>query len=359
VDQMPPHFVVTDALLELKRKEDSPTGRIDFRELSPYIIVRKSDVLAVRVPSRAGVSGQTVRGAAIAYSNARAPVLDPGQNTLIHGDLAVAICDGRFRLMADTFWIDEVLEVAGNIDFPGDVRIGGEIRDGFTVSAGGSLVCMESIDASRISCKGDLITNQGIIGRKHAFIKVGGIIRARFVEGCYLEAKDSIHVRTSIMNSVIRTLNRVEMGHNGIIVGGIVYAQNGVRAAQIGTDRGPRAEIHCGIDHTVEQKLTWIRDRNIALATKLKEVEGKMKLSDLRVKIKRAIHQLNESARDLVQSLDRNENAEVSIRETVFPGTYIEICHLSYIVSKQMKCVTFKLDKENGRIVAEGWEKDA
>jgi hypothetical protein len=167
------------------------------------------------------------------------------------------------------------------------------------------------------------------------------------------------------MNSSIHTLDRVEMGERGIIVGGLVYAQNGVSTAQVGTDRSPRTEIHCGIDYTVEQKLVWIRDKTIALATKLKEVEAKVKsspeaatrLAELHGKIAKAIHQMNAAARGLAQKLDKNERAEVSVRETVFPGTYIEICHVSHIVAKPLRNVTFRLDKAKGKIVVGRWEK--
>ena len=241
----------------------------------------------------------------------------------------------------------------------------GDVRDGFSVRAGRSVFCMKSIEACRIECGGDLVTNQGIIGRRQAVLLAGGIVRARFVEGCYLAAKGSIHVQTSIMHSSVHTLDRVQMGDRGIIVGGLVYAQNGVSAAQIGTDRSPRTEIHCGVDYTVEQKLVWIRDKTIALALKLKEVEARKKagpeagekLADLHGRIQKAIHQMNASARALVQKLDKNERAEVSIRETVFPGTYIEICHVSHIVTRPLRCVTFRLDKAGGRVVAGKWEK--
>ena len=49
------------------------------------------------------------------------------------------------RLTAEGFWVDEVLGVAtdvdyhsGNIDFPGDVIIQGDVKDGFAVKAGKS-----------------------------------------------------------------------------------------------------------------------------------------------------------------------------------------------------------------------------
>jgi uncharacterized protein (DUF342 family) len=168
-----------------------------------------------------------------------------------------------------------------------------------------------------------------------------------------------------VLNSTVLTKDRLEMGDRGIIIGGIVKAQNGVSAEQIGTERGPRTEIHCGIDFKVEQKLVWIRDRNIALAFKLREIEAKMKtgarvkevLQPLHARIKAAIHQLNESARALVTGLDRNEQAEVSVRGFVYPGTFLEICHVSHFITSPRRFVTFRLDKEKGRIAEGKWEK--
>jgi uncharacterized protein (DUF342 family) len=114
----------------------------------------------------------------------------------------------------------------------------------------------------------------------------------------------------------------------------------------------------------VERKLLWIRDKNIALAGTLREIEREMKsnpqrrkkLAEVHGRIKSAIHRLNESARRLVLTLDRDERAEVSVKETVFAGTYIEICNISYLVTKPMQYVTFRLDKGEGKIEVGKWE---
>jgi hypothetical protein len=372
VSSMPPFIVLSRDLRERRETVESESARIDFRQLSPFTLVKKGDPLARRTPAREGKMGSTVHGTAIAYAKGTPPPLAPGGNIVEKDGTFLAGCDGRFQATAESFWVDEVLDVqtdvdyhSGNIDFPGDVVIQGDVRDGFSVKAGKSVFCLKSIEACRIECGGDIVTNQGIIGRRQAVLAAGGILRARFVEGCYLSARGSVHVQTSIMHSSVHTLDRVQMGERGIIVGGLVYAQNGVSAAQVGTDRSPRTEIHCGVDYTVEQKLVWIRDKTIALALKLKEIETRQKavpdaaakLAELHAKIRAAISQLNASARALVQKLDRNERADVSVRETVFPGTYIEICHVSHIVTRPMRSVTFRLDKATGRIVAGKWEK--
>jgi hypothetical protein len=41
----------------------------------------------------------------------------------------------------------------------------------------------------------------------------------------------------------------------------------------------------------------------------------------------------------------------------VFPGTYMEICHVSYFVTKPRRFVTFRLAKGSGKIVEKKREK--
>jgi uncharacterized protein (DUF342 family) len=372
IDEVPPYLVLSDRLVSRQQKEDPAGARVDFKELALFTLVKKGEELAELMPKQDGAMGINVRGNAVAFGKQHVPYPRPGKNTAWDAGRVFAQCDGRFQVTADSFWIDEILDIlgdidlrVGNIDFPGDVVIRGEIRDGFVVKAGKSILCTGCIGAARIDCGGDLVTQQGIVGKEKAVIRVGGAAEAKFIEGCALDAVGPIRVRTSVLNSTIHTKGSLEMGERGIIIGGIVKAQNGVLAAQIGTERGSRTEIHCGIDFKVEQKLVWIRDRNIALAFKLKELDTKMKtnvkvrevLAPLRERIKAAIHQLNENARAMVSGLDRNEEAVVSVRGNVYPGTYIEICHVSHFITRPRRFLTFKLDKPQGKIVEAAWKK--
>jgi len=372
INEVLPFLVITESLKPKEKVEDIEAARIDFREISPFILVKKGDVLATLVPKQNGAMGTTVRGAAVAFQKESVAHPKPGRNTEWRQDVVLAACDGRLQLNVGNFWVDEILDIRGSIDyhvgnvnFKGDVVIQGEIRDGFHVKAGGSVLCLGSIEACQIECAGDLVTRQGIMGKQKAVLFVGGTIQAKFVEGCALDCGGAIFVRTSVLNSSVHTRDRLDTGERGIIIGGKIHAQNGVSAAQIGTERGPKTEIHCGIDFKIEQRLIWIRDKNIALAFKLREIENRMKisastrnvLSPLRDKIKTAIHRLNENARSLVSNLDRNEEASVAVREIVFPGTYIEICHVSFFVTCPRRSVTFRLDKASGKIMESKYER--
>jgi len=373
VDEVPEHLIVEEHLLKESSRAGRGNGRVDFKETSPFVLVKEGQVLARKSPHRQGRMGSNVQGKAIAYKTVKITQIEPGDNTREQGDCIVAGCDGRFEYNQSSFRVNEVLEVSsdvdyttGHIDFPGDVIIKGEIKDGFRVRSGGSVYCAKTMDASEVFCQKDLIVKQGIIGRNRGRVKVEGIVETKFIENCYLEAKNEVFVENGILNSAVHTLKRLELGKKGIIIGGRIYAQDGVAATQIGSALGPRTEIYCGIDYSVEQKVEWIRDKNIELALKLGEVERKLKaasearekLIEVQTKLKQAIHRMNEAANSLIFQLDKNEEADVIVKGSIFPGAYIEICHFSYVVGREMKRVRLRLDKKKGRVVAEPLERN-
>ena len=368
VNEVSEHLEIEEKLLQTAKNIDLDSIRVDFKQRSPFVLVKKGEVLAHRFQRREGIQGSTVLGKVIPYSEEKVVTIEPGKHSEWEEDCVVAGCDGRFEYNNRSFWVNEVLQIesdidyrTGNIDFPGDVLISGQIKDGFSVKSGGSVFCNTTMDASEVISEKDLIVRMGLIGRKKGAVKVGGSIRAKFIENCYVEAKDSITVDVCILNSAVHSGNKVELKEKGLIIGGTIHAQNGVVATQLGTEMGPKTEIYCGTNYSVEQKLQWIRDKSVQLAFKLKQVERKLqndplekkKLADIQQKLRRALHTLNEASSSLLFKLDRNEKAEIVVRDRVFPGVYIEICHVSYIVSHSMRNVSFNLDKKMGKIVTE------
>jgi len=367
-NEIPLHYLIEDHLLAKKEQHDG-NKKIDYKAVSPFILVKEGETLAKSITGQDGVDGENVHGEVIDCRLKKFSIINPGKNTKEYEDHIVSTCTGRFEQQNNEFYVNEVLQISsdvnystGHIDFPGDVIVGGHIQDGFKIKSGGSIFTMKTLDASEISCKADLNVKQGIIGRKKASVKVGGMIRAKFIENCYVESGDNIYLEVGTMNSAVFTSGKIELGSKGVIIGGTVNAQNGVYAAQIGTKMGPRTEIYCGTDYQISNKLEWIRDNNMKLAIKLNKVDSEIKknsitsgaLIDIRIKLKESIHKLNELAGALVYKLDKNDNAEVAVSGKVYPGVYIEICHISYVVSREMTGVRFKLNKASGVISVSG-----
>ena len=364
-DEVPEHIVIEPHLLQPSKQRNTESHRVDFKEFTSYTLVKKGETIARIVPRKEGKFGKTVKGEFIPYQTKNVKTLQPGKNTVVEGNRIVAACDGRLDIKGNSFWVSEVFEVygdvnykTGNIKFPGDIIIHGRVNDGFKVESGGTIICKQTLDASEVVCDGDLIIDKGIIGRQKGRVKVGGIISAKFIENCWVEAEDSIYIETGVLHSIIYTHNKVEMSKNGIIVGGKIFAQNGVSAGQIGTKMGIKTEIHCGIDYDVQKRMEWIKEKTMELASKLnmindrinKREKGYEKLIPIKEKVMENIHKLNEAAKNLVFYLDKNENAEVVVHGTVYPGVYIEICHVSYLVPRELMHVHFWLDKERGKV---------
>lgn len=354
------HLDVEPSLLTKAAPESSETRAIDFKALSPFQLVKKGDILARITPRTEGAAGVDVTGVAVAYGRTACTSLRPGKNTLVQGDSVVAGCDGKFVLGEDSFWVSEVLEISGDvdystghIDFPGDVVVRGQVKQGFNVKAGGSLTCARTIDASEISCGGDLETDQGILGRPGSMVKVGGRVRAKFIENCSVEAVGDVLVTTGCLNSTIKTLGAVCTGPKGVIIGGRIQAVKGVTAFQIGSPAGVRTEICCGEDSRVQQKLAWIKDKNAELGLALKDVEARLAargqgdphLVQARDNLKAAMHRMSDSAKGLGALLDRNKESTVGATGEIHRGVLVELCRVPFAVARSMSGVRLVLDK--------------
>jgi hypothetical protein len=370
VPETPEHVIVERRLVEPQAPPTSEAERVEHKNRTPFVLVKEGELLARQVLRQKGESGWTVYGKELTPPKKSIPVLSPGNNTRIEGDGIIATRSGRFIFDKKTFAVTPLLDVTGDvdystghIDFDGDIVVRGDVKDGFNVKASGSIYCSKTVSATLIQCGGDLIINRGIIGRQNGEVRAGGSIKCKYIEHCYVESIGSISTIVGMMNSVVKTNDRFETAGRGIVVGGKLFAQNGISVTQLGTSMGPATEVYCGIDHTVQARLEWIRDRNLELATRLTEVRKKNrsgverndKLVELEKKLSEAVSKLNAMSISLIGHLDMNENARVVVRDAVYPNTYIEICHVSYVVSGLMRSVVFKLDREHGKIVHEAF----
>jgi uncharacterized protein (DUF342 family) len=364
IDPVPEHWELISSLLERQSQLDAEALSLDPKDHSPFVMVKKGDLLAVQISALSGAGGRDVFGHEIPFKNARSSLYRPGQNVLVDGASCRAVCDGCFRCQNSVFQVDNVLVVrgvdyrTGHIDFDGDVVIQGEIARGFRIQARGSIFSSQVIDASEVVSGADVVTTRGIIGQDGAVVRAEGRVRAKFLENIVLRAVGSIEVRASCLNSVLQTLDKVVMGEKSLLMGGRVLAQNGIEAFQIGTERGAFAELCCGMNYQALEKVVEARDQVMALIKKLKEIDRQKRLhpsmrtilDQAYAKVRDEVTRLNTVSKQWVGQIDRREEAEIVIRGTIFPGNSVEICHQSTVVSRPLSKVRFYLDKKRGVI---------
>lgn len=375
-ENVPAHIGLRKTLVRKAMAAQKPiveSGRADWRSVSPFFVVEKDTVLARDMPEQKGEDGRTVLGRTIACTTRHRPVLKPGANVYKRGEYYRASVDGRFEWGKDYFRVNEVLELlqdvdysTGHIDFPGDVILHKAVRDGFRIHAGGSVLCLETLDASDVRCGGDLVARRGIIGRNSATVEVGGSIEARYIENCRVSARGSIKSHVGIVNSQVSCLDTIETGIEGIIMGGKLTALSGLRAHQIGGKMGTRTEIRCGIDFEAQNRMSWIQDRSTQIAFRIGEIRTRKKragekgnttlcesLTETEGKLAEGLRKLQDAALALLDKLDKNDAAVVEATGYIHAAVYVEICHVGHQVEHPVRGVRLSLDKSSGRIKVE------
>jgi hypothetical protein len=366
VAEIPEHTELEPRFLRKGPLVSDNVMQVDFRELASYFIVHKDETIATIVPKRQGIAGSDVRGRETPYPRESPESWQAGRNVERRGDKLVAAVDGRLAIGAGKLDVDEVMLIKGGVDFhtghivfPGDVVIEGVVHDGFKVHSGGSIVCKATMDAFDVNAKRDLICSQGIIGRRRGQVRVGGELKAKYIQNCKVACRGTVHISSALVNTRLYTLGMLDMGDKGVIMGGEVFATHGIRCGRLGNQAFQRTSLHAGTDFTVQQRLDQANEKMRLLSARSRQIEEAAAahpspLADrARAETAKLGDELRREISDLLCRLDADENAMVDVKGDIFPGVVIEICRVSIVVEEPLHACKFRLDKTAGRIVIE------
>jgi len=324
-------------------------AQIDQKEYSPFIIVKKGELLARAVPPRPGTPGRTVFGQEIPPEKKTIKFLTPGPHTLFAHGKVFARFAGLFTIEGQVFDVSETLELpevgysTGNIVFPGAVIVKGAVAEGFRLASGKDMTVQGTLDASEVLCHGDLTVGGGIIGRKPGLVRSYGTIRALYIEHCQVESLGSIQIGKALLHATVLTNSDLNI-ENGRIVASSVTVRGNLVCGQLGGENGP-VKVVCGYDFVVQRQLNTLRQKHIRLEDELRELHPPP-----RDKID-ALTALIEEINSLTGELFRT-GSEVRVSGDVHEGTVIEMGHASLTVSKPLHAQLFRLAPDGRSVQA-------
>jgi len=338
---------------------DSPN--VDYRESSPYFLVKQGEALAKKVPEHPGSAGKNIFGEVLPAGVKDIRQFKPGDNIIEKEGTLYAASYGRFEISERVMSVNETLEIAGNVDystghiaFPGDVIIHGSVCDGFRVAAGKSIFVKQTMDVSQVLSHGDLVVEGGIKGRGEALVRVSGRVSAKFIENTSVEARGGIRVEKSGIHSKFYTLGMVDSGDTGGLVGGEVWALEGIRIGFIGRPGSPSCTLRAGCDYVVERKYKGVQEHIDRLETKLDKLKNRQSLNskhqEMILQVEEVLDKMNQSSKELLAQRYPNQEAVISVSGKIAEGTDIRICELSMRLNSPHEAVTFFYDPEGPRI---------
>lgn len=365
--KFPEHYIIKDELRPDYKPELSEDYSVNFHKIHSFIIVNKGELIGDVIPEIPGAEGKNLEGKVIPYPVQFINSLTIGENVLIKNNRLFSAIDGNLKIVKNeisispTIYVDSDVDYhTGDIDFNGDIFIRGSVRKDFTIKSGKDILIKETLEPNHIFCGNDLIVNQGIIGSKDYEIFVGSDVHTNYIEHATIKSHGSFYIKKSMSNSNIYSLDKIIVGEKGKIIGGVIYAQNSLVTGNLGNEAEIETKVILGIDFTIEEKLKKIQKSSIEIVKEMSTLHEKLQLTETRkdrdkvkylyLTLKNRINSLNNYSRNLLSRLDKNDKSELIISGTIFPGTYIEICHISHIVKKKLSRVKFYLNKETGKI---------
>ena len=274
-----------DSIVVMYYQEPSKTpvlledGRVDYYELGQVVSVRGGDIVGLRTPATAGVSGYNVFGEAIPARPGMDKPFPVGKGILVVDDKAIAEYDGALSWEHNKLLIIKMITITGdvdfsvgNIDFPGKVLITGNVTEGFRVQADDDIDVRGGVENAEITSRaGSVFVQRGIIGRGKAIIKAYKNVEAKFIQEATVDAGHNIVVNEYVMRCDIKAGNSVLIqGRKGKIMGNnSIIAKTKIKASQIQNSAGLHLIVE-GIQR--QQYFDRIRELNDKIASIEKEL---------------------------------------------------------------------------------------
>lgn len=371
-----------DYCVELAAQRLSPAegqdGRVDFHNVSRIVNVTRGTLLARRIDPQPGLPGRTVLGQEVPFRPGRPALLKRGKNTdfddsgaclyaTIDGQVSVA--DGRVSVLPVYEVPGDVDFHTGNIDFVGHVVVGGSVKGGFLVKAGGDVEVRGVIEpAAQVLAQGNVTVRQGIASGDKGWVQAGGFVAARFIENGRVAAGGDVMVQDAIIQSAVRSGGSVRVeGRKATIVGGHLQAREEVSARVLGSPLAPQTFIEVGIDPALRDEYRALApryrelkqqfevvSRNLAVAQQSmgsvhnlpeKRRQALIKLVEEYQTLRGQLQAMEERRQQLEAEFARSQGGRVIAREVAHPGVHVTIGRAACVLNDPLKSVMFVLEE--------------
>ncbi|MCC6239414.1 MAG: DUF342 domain-containing protein [Phycisphaerales bacterium] len=170
-----------------------------------------------------------------------------------------ATITGQLYRQDGRIWVEDELKIGGdvdfstgNINFSGNVIIGGGVADLFQVNAKGSIRIAGSVGAAEINAGGDLITSAGILGNGKGRCTAGGLLQCTHASSAALYSGQDVIARRELFGCQVFSSGAVRV-EAGALMGGEAVAAGGINCRVLGSVSGSPTIVCAGQDPALAQ----------------------------------------------------------------------------------------------------------
>lgn len=350
--------------------------RVDFKNMNLFVLAKKGDLLAVRIPQTEGEPGRDVYGLEVPAKNGKPIPIPQGKNTEISGENElIASIDGQIVDSGKKINIDPHLLIqgsvgvgTGNIDFAGSVEIKGNVEAGFVVKATGDIEISGMVSGGDVEGRNVYIQG-GVNGMNRGKVRAREDVRAAFAENAVIESERDIYIQDVALHSNISAGKRIFLeDKRGMVTGGLVEAGEEIRCKIVGNTAFVVTRLSVGVNPQLQKRYRELCQEYKESKQRLKQITqmlntlGKIDISRLPQERINQINALTRSQFPLAGKIKRDEkeilaietelnmmqNGKIRVSDTVYPGVRISINSIMMNVQSEIKRAT--LSVKNDRV---------
>ena len=353
--------------------------KIKFSQIEWFEIVNKDQQLAYYHKSIPGKDGTTVTGKKVYAKRCKELPLLSGTGIKKQKDNVTYIANQNGVIMLDgyTLKVTPLLKLKGvaastEINFTGNIIIEGNVKSGAKIHATEDVLIKGTVESAQINTEGNLILQKEFIGYKDATIRAKKNVIGPNFELVEIYASQKI-IGNKFKNCILYAQGQVKtVGQDGMIAGGSICAENGIKTVNLGTQERIPTFIKIGKIERFKQREnnynSIIRDVSQELFTlqnALKEFQKRFSPElrnkmEMYLKIENAIYtkeremeNILRQKHDLLEEIQKSETACVEITNILYEGVTVEIDGTKYQSQKTKGVILQK----NGKVIDEVYVK--
>lgn len=345
---------------KVAKPTENENGDVDFKDLGLVTnILRGTRIATVHEPTP-GEEGYDVLGEIVEQKPGSPANVTLGNGTELSpdGHYIVAAVDGNLVFQNGSFVVNEDLNISGdvgfstgNIDFIGNVIIGGNVFEGFKVTSKKNITIRGAATSAEIIAGGDVTIRLGCL---QSLVDCKGSFKADFCENSRIKGRGNVQAN-SFVGCEVFTEGKIIATGKGVISGGSYTAMENIEASVIGSNSYIKTDITVGSNAvlTAERGKAVVRadklEAAVAQLTKVIEIltekqkqgetlspkHEQMKSESLRTKImtQNEIKKIYARMEEIDEELSHKQNISITCKKRFYPGTTIRIDAYTYTVT--------------------------
>ncbi|MCB2215808.1 DUF342 domain-containing protein [Desulfofustis glycolicus] len=247
-------------------------GSIDFKERNVFIGVDADQLLATRIAATAGLPGINVYGHEVpqlpgkelSVKSGADIVYDEqtGQIRAACGGVVSVINDTTVKVTSKQVISEDIDFTTGNVRSKGGVEVGGSVKPGFILKAGGDVLVNGIIESGQVA-GANVIARGGVTG-KQSIIEAGGDVFLYYLEEGRVVCHGAVHIAKEAYFADVRCHGSVTSGAESRIIGSKLFAGGSLSLVQVDTDSSPHSSLAVAVDFERFERLGQLIERQKA-----------------------------------------------------------------------------------------------